>query len=392
MTFENAIESIDRFGSELRSYLSICQNMGGNVKSLSAHAKQQWDNVLEEAEKRNGWFTRENIILSLTNLSPWFSADALHNWLKPYNISFRGKNPLNIGIIMPGNIPFAGLHDLLCVLLTGNKPVIKLSGSDTALMQFIIDKLKEAEPEWNALMCRKDLYNGNSSSAPFPVKELDAVIATGSNNSAKHFEYYFKNIPSVIRRNRNSAAVLDGSETEDELGMLGRDIFSYYGLGCRNISKLYIPYSYNFNSFFRNIEKYGSVINHHKYANNYLYNRTVFLMDGVKFSDNDFLLLVENPAITSPCATVYFEYYTDLPALANHLCGESEKIQCIACNERIKDELLQYIMASALKRVFVNLGQTQSPALTDYADGKDVIEFLLNISKATIKKHKAKTA
>jgi len=261
---------------------------------------------------------------------------------------------------MAGNIPLVGFHDFLCVLMSGNILHTKLSSSDSRLLKFLEDRLIDIESEWkNRIHFVEKLNTG-----------IDAVIATGSNNTAKHFEYYFKNIPHIIRRNRNGIAILDGTETNLELHTLGKDIFSYFGLGCRNVSKLYVPEGYVFDNFFINIEGYKSVINHNKYHSNYVYNRTIYLMDGKKFTDNGFLAVINNPQLSSPIAVLNFEEYSDIKKLEQELIGIKEQIQCVAVSEK-------YIKAQNFVPLpVVRIGETQSPSITDYADGVDVMKFL----------------
>ncbi len=209
---------------------------------------------------------------------------------------------------------------------------------------------------------------------------LDAVIATGSNNTARHFEYYFRNVPHIIRRNRNGIAILDGSETREELFKLGIDIFSYFGLGCRNVSKLYVPVGYNFNTFFESIEPYKNVINHNKYHSNYVYNRTIYLMDGKVFTDNGFLSVINNPHLSSPIAVLNFEEYVQMDPFGKSLeklelqfRELKEQIQCIAVSNSVNKKL------NPQEFPIVHFGETQSPALSDYADGVDVMTFLLTL-------------
>jgi len=350
-----AIESFQKLGDEIREYLA----------NPSAHA--DWEEVIKAAEIQNHWFTKENTLHALQQISPWLTKEALQKWVSKYPVSEDNKKPISVGVIMAGNIPLVGFHDMLCVLLTGNILIAKLSHQDKLLLPFITKKLVEIEPAWQGQIKFADKLS---------TAALGAVIATGSNNSAKHFEYYFKNVPNIIRKNRNGIAVLDGKESDAELSALGEDIFTYFGLGCRNVSKLYVPKGYNFADFFRNIEKYGAVINHNAYANNYAYNRTIYLMDSKVFTDNNFAMVTENAAIPSPIAVVHFEYYKDLKNLGKNLLADFENIQCIAASEEVNKELKKHTPIS-----IVGLGETQSPGLEDYADGVDVIKFLLELSK-----------
>ncbi len=347
---DKAIHSFHSLGEEIRSFLN------GKATQQSA-----WGNTLVLAEQENQWFTQENIINALKGISLWLNKDILTKWLSSYpELDFNTAKPKTIGVVMAGNIPLVGFHDFLCVLMSGNTLHAKLSSSDSRLLKFLAERLIDIEPEWkNRIHFADKLNNG-----------IDAVIATGSNNTAKHFEYYFKNIPNIIRRNRNGIAILDGTETNLELHTLGKDIFSYFGLGCRNVSKLYVPDGYVFDNFFINIEGYKNVINHNKYHSNYVYNRTIYLMDGKKFSDNGFLAVIENPQLSSPIAVLNFEEYSDIKKLEQKLIGIKEQIQCVAVSDK-------YVRTrSFVPLPVVRIGETQSPSITDYADGVDVMKFL----------------
>ncbi len=349
------IDSFSKLGEEIKGFLA----------NQRAPAYEEWNEALRLAHQQNGWFTRENIIETLKGISPWLGKTSLEKWLANY-LELKGNTakPLNVNVIMAGNIPLVGFHDFLSVLITDNIISAKLASSDSVLLKFIVKKLIEIEPE-----LEKQIHIVDKISTT-----KDAVIATGSNNTARHFEYYFKNISHIIRKNRNGVAILDGTETEEEIGKLGEDIFSYYGLGCRNISKFFVPVGYDFVPFFKGIEKFKDVINHHKYANNYNYNRTIFLMDGKVFTDNGFVMVTKSEAIPSPIAVLHFEEYADLSQLKEQLEKEKENIQCIATKESIKKKL------GKLTVPIVRLGQTQSPRLLDYADGVDVIKFLLELN------------
>lgn len=257
---------------------------------------------------------------------------------------------------MAGNIPLVGFHDLLAVLITGNKALIKLSGNDKILLPLVTDYLKHIEPQLeNCIQFTEE-----------KMVDFDAVIATGSNNTARYFEYYFGKKPNIIRKNRNSVAVLTGDETKAELNALGEDIFRYYGLGCRSVSKLFVPTDYNFDLFFQAIYEYRDIMNLAKYANNYDYNKAVYLMSEFKILDNGFLMLKKDSSYSSPIASLFYEHYADLTSLKKRLENDKEKIQCIVGSRVNSNE--------------VKFGETQKPALSDYADGIDTVEFLLKTS------------
>jgi hypothetical protein len=305
------------------------------------------------AGQQNGWFTEENVLFALRHWSRLLNEKSLGAWLSNYEIPKR--QPSKVAIIMAGNIPLVGFHDFLCVMSTGNVALVKLSSNDRALFQFISDFLTNIEPAFkDRILIVEDQLKG-----------FDAVIATGSNNTARYFEHYFGKGPNIIRKNRNSVAVLSGKETPDQLLSLGEDVFRYYGLGCRSVSKLLVPHHYDFDTFFKAIYPYHTIIDQKKYQNNYDYNKAVYLMSEFKILDNGFLMLKEDRSNASPIASLFYEKYDDLNGLARQLSNDREDLQCIVSDGFIKGE--------------VPFGQSQFPSLTDYADGIDVVDFLLKI-------------
>jgi len=353
MKLAQRIESLHWLGEEIRIF-------------LDKQEYKEWNHALKLAEQQNAWFTHDNIIMALKGVEFWLQKDTLQKWAAQYSIPEENKKPITVSVVMAGNIPMVGFHDFLCVLITGNILEAKLSSSDNILLPFLIKRLTEIEPHW------KDYIKVVDKLSP----ALQAVIATGSNNTAMHFEHYFKKVPHIIRRNRNGIGVLNGKETEQELSELGKDIFTYFGLGCRNVSKVYVPEGYEFGNFFRAIEKYGDVLKHNKYANNYTYNRTIYLMDGKVFTDNNFFAVIENKQISSPIAVLHFEYYKDLQELTTELLEHKEQIQCIVASKEVTKQLGNIAIP------ILEFGHTQSPGLTDYADGVDVIKFILGQSRS----------
>jgi hypothetical protein len=256
---------------------------------------------------------------------------------------------------LAGNIPLVGFHDFLSVLITGHKALIKTSSNDQHLLPFLAKYLIAVEPEFaDAITFTEGKLEG-----------FDAVIATGSNNTARYFEYYFKDKPAIIRKNRNSAAILTGNESREELVGLGEDIFRYFGLGCRNVSKLFVPQGYDFKNFFEAIYEYKDVIFYDKYANNYDYNKAVFLMSNFKLLDNEFLTIKEDSGYASPISSVFYEYYDNLDTLKQKLEAEQDQLQCVVSNKLTENS--------------IPFGQTQKPGLLDYADNVDTIAFLSKI-------------
>ena len=308
---------------------------------------------LKLAEEHNGWFTPENMRFAISGWAESLTEPNLRTWLKPYNIAI--PIPKQVVIIMAGNIPLVGFHDFLAVLICGHKVLVKQSSNDKQLLPYLAKYLEYVEPE----------FKGKIAFTEEKVSTFDAVIATGSNNTARYFEYYFKDKPSIIRKNRNSVAVLTGHETDAELVNLSEDIFRYYGLGCRNVSKLFVPKNYNFDAFFKAMYHWHPIIEKAKYANNYDYNKAVYLMSEFDMLENGFLMIKEDPSYASPIATVFYEYYDDPTQLQQKLEADRNFIQCIVSKGFTKNE--------------IPFGVTQKPYLWDYADSVDSIEFLLAI-------------
>lgn len=317
---------------------------------------EEWEATVRVAEATNRWFTQESIQQAVEEVSEVLSEDNLRSWMEMYaQNTIPVSTPKKIGVVMAGNIPMVGFHDFLSVLLSGHILYAKLSTQDAILLKDIAAMLVEIEPAFERQIFFVDL-----------LKEADAFIATGSDNSARYFEYYFSKKPHIIRRNRNSCAILQGSETQDDLRVLGKDIFQYFGLGCRSISKLYVPEEYDFIPFFEAIEEYKPVINHSKYVNNYDYQKAIYLVNQTPHQDNGFLLVAENKNIASPTGMLYYETYQNEQELQQKLRLQEEKIQVIVSRQ-------------AWYSGSVAFGQAQKPALWDYADGVDTMQFLLNI-------------
>ncbi|WP_346881612.1 acyl-CoA reductase [uncultured Algibacter sp.] len=308
---------------------------------------------LKLAEEHNGWFTKENIRFALNSWSSALTLSNLNTWLDAYSI--KGIVPKRVAIIMAGNIPLVGFHDFLSVLLSGHHVLVKQSSNDKHILPYLAKYLEYvASP-----------FKGCITFTEGRVENFDAVIATGSNNTSRYFEYYFKNKPSIIRKNRNSIAVLSGQETTKDLKNLSEDIFRYYGLGCRNVSKLFVPKGYKFDTFFESMYHWHPIINKAKYANNYDYNKAVYLMSEFDMLENGFFMIKEDTSFASPIATVFYEFYDDVAQLKNILDSKKDQIQCVVSKGFTENE--------------ITFGQTQKPQLWDYADSVDSIEFLLAI-------------
>lgn len=323
--------------------------------------------IIETEKHHNAWFTPESVTEAVKAIGQSLNEADITAWLSKYPNLEAGETK-KVGLILAGNIPLVGLHDVLCVLATDNHALIKASSQDARLIKQVLKMLVAIEPAF-----------ADHFSFIERLVDFDAVIATGSNNSSRYFDYYFSKVPNIIRKNRNSVAVLTGNETTEQLAALGHDIFDYYGLGCRNVSKLLVPEGYNFNHFFESIERYQAIIHHHKYNNNYDYNKSIYLVNGDKHFDNGFLLVKQDERMASPLAVVYFEYYADEQSVNDLLSRESENIQCIVSQ-----------MPLQVSNQVVSFGQSQQPALWDYADGIDTMEFLSNVYTFEVKGERLK--
>ena len=293
----------------------------------------------------NGWFTKENVRGSLLKLGSNLIYSDLLNWASSYTFS---NEPRTIAVIMAGNIPLVGFHDFLSVLVSGNKIVAKLSSDDKTLLPALGQHLIEFIP---GLKERIVFTSGR-------IGEIDAVIATGSDNSMQYFEQYFGKYPNIFRKNRTSIAVLKGDETEDDIKSLGSDIFDYFGLGCRNVSHLMLPEGFELSRFFEGVISYGEVIHNNKYGNNYDYNKAVYLMNKLEILDNNFCLLRESNELFSPLSMIHYQFYKDQSDIDNYIKEHESKIQVV------------------VGRDYLDYGQAQCPAFNDYADGVDVMQWL----------------
>jgi hypothetical protein len=313
--------------------------------------------VSVKAREANPWFVHAFNHCSLAEIGHLLERRNLEKWTSRY--PFPGLHPENtavVGTILAGNIPLVGFHDFLSILISGHRFKGKLSGKDEKLLPFLAGKLIEFEPRFGECIRFEDSKLGG----------IDAIIATGSDNSSRYFEHYFGKYPHIFRKNRNGIAVLTGRESQEELDRLSEDVFLFFGLGCRNVSKLYVPEGYSFDPFYRAVETCRTVIDHHKYANNYQYHRSVYLMNRIEHLDNGFLLLRPDPALSSPVGTLHYTCYSRPEDLIHELQNLNDSIQCIASHD------LTGISSVAF-------GATQHPELWDYADGVDTLKFLINL-------------
>jgi len=345
----------------LTERIAAFTELGEHLGFVDMHAKQSknielFKNTIRQASLNNEWFTLENILFSIKSIAENLQEKSLSKWLKKYPELKKYQTSKNVAVIMAGNIPLVGFHDLLSILITGHKAIVKLSSKDDVLLKGIVELLFNINSEFKKYIYFTDEY----------LKDFDAVIATGSNNSAQYFEYYFGKYPNIIRKNRNSIAVLTGNETEEELKLLADDIFQYFGLGCRNVSKIYIPDNFDLDRLFKAVYHYKEILDHNKYANNYTYNRSIYMMNKIRFLENGFLILKEDLAMSSPISVLFYERYKNLETVKQRIDIEKEQIQCVVSNEK---DLPQR----------VSFGEAQKPQLWDYADNVDTVKFLLRL-------------
>ena len=321
---------------------------GANKESFNRFVVEEFDeqmeNAIRTAKAHNGWFSEENIKESLRNIGESLTEEALTEWLEDYPLVAK---PKSVGLILAGNIPMVGFHDILTTIFSGNKARIKLSSNDNILIPLLLEIAITLQPELKEQIGIVDKLN-----------DIEAVIATGSDNSARYFEKYFGHLPNIIRKNRTSVAVINGNESKEELQALGKDIFTYFGMGCRNVTHLILPKDYDLDQFFGAVVDYGDVINHHKYCNNYDYYKAIYLMNQEKIIENGFVLTRESEELFAPVAVLHYHFYNSEEELNAYLEKHKENIQVI------------------IGKDYTPFGTAQCPQLTDYADGVDTMKFL----------------
>lgn len=352
MQLQERINAFVKLGDFIRQFSNEIIVKADNIKHNDVFF-DGFKHQLKLAKEHNGWFTEDNIKFALKSWSDALTFDNLNTWLTPYKIEIN--QPKKVAVIMAGNIPLVGFHDFLSVLISGHQVLVKQSSNDKQLLPYLSKYLEYVEPQ----------LKGYIEFSEEKVENFDAVIATGSNNTARYFEYYFKDKPSIIRNNRNSVAILTGNETPEDLKQLSEDIFRYFGLGCRNVSKLFVPKDYKFDAFFEAIYHWHPIVEKAKYANNYDYNKAVYLMSEFDMLENGFFMIKEDESFASPIATLFYEYYEDSSELKKSLEAKKEEIQCIVSKGFTEKE--------------IPFGYTQKPQLWDYADDEDSIKFLLSI-------------
>lgn len=340
----------------IRTFTILGKIIRDSLEGIPGEYTEKFNKLIHIQQYKNPWFTPENVRTALEATGKELTEENLSFWTRNYPVIREVNNPLTTGLIFAGNIPLAGFHDFLTVLISGNRLIAKTSSKDPDLIPFLSNIICIVSPEFSKKI---EFATGTLSG-------FDSVIATGSNNSSRYFEYYFGRYPHVIRKNRNSIAVISGDETGEELKELGKDIFTYFGMGCRNVSKLYVPEGYDINSLPPHWKRYSDCINHSGYANNYDYNKAIYLVNRQKFHDAGFLLMREDPKLASPVSVLHYEYYNSADAVKQQTENMKESIQCIIGTN------------------FIPFGHSQLPHLWDYADGIDTMEFLLKKNLAGI--------
>ena len=332
-------------------HLEALIKLGDYLRHFNGEEKkyQPLIEAIAKAKIANSWFTQETVHKVIKDWGNALIENRIVQWLNAYTITSKTR-PKQVAIILAGNIPMVGFHDLICVWLSGHHAIVKCASKDTYLLPFMTQFLEQESGE----TCFQ--YTTE------PFKKFDAVIATGSNNSGRYFEHYFGTYPHIIRKNRNGVAVLEGTESKEDFLNLGNDIMQYFGLGCRNVSKVYLPESFDLDLLFGGLYPHAEVIQHAKYANNYDYNKAVFLMSEFDFLENGFFMLKKDPSFSAPIACLHYEYYQNIEDLTKELQEKSEQIQCIVSNRSIPNA--------------IPFGKAQQPELNDYADGIDTLAFL----------------
>jgi hypothetical protein len=348
-TLAPRMAALDQLGRVMAA-LGAAQPWPGHASGLAEVEYNELDRAVREARIANGWATEENVRHAFSAWAKALQADSIAAWLAAYPALEQQRTAVKtVGLILAGNVPLVGLHDVLCVWLSGHQARVKCSSQEPALIPALLKVLDTFLPG----TLEQIVFTGEK------LGTVDAVIATGSNNTARYFHHYFGQLPRIVRKSRVSVAVLDGSETEDELAALAEDVFRYYGLGCRNVAKVYVPQDFDLDRIFGAFFPWKDIVHHNKYGNNYDYTRALWMLDGVPFLENGFVLFREDTALQSPAATLHYERYTDRATVDADLAAHAEDIQCIVGHGAVP------------------FGQAQQPGLADYADGVDTLGFLL---------------
>jgi len=337
-----------RIGAFVRLKSFIDRHFTKDYQSDEKGLHEGLNALIDTAFAYNGWFSRPYVEQALSNIAFMLEEKDLQEFCKNIPEKTASKR---VAVICAGNIPLVCFHDVLCVLLSGHELIVKMSEDDKYLLPFFLKLLVHYEPG----------FEEKIRFAQGKLSEFDAVIATGSNNTAKHFEFYFSKYPNIIRKNRTSVAVLTGKESVEDFHELGKDIFTYYGLGCRNLSKMLVPKGYNFDAFFEGIYSYGEVVNNNKYGNNYDYHRSLYLLESITFLDNNFLILRESKDLHSPVSVLFYQEYSNQQELEAYLAEHRNELQCV------------------VGKSYTPLGCSQKPVISEFADGVNTLDFLVHL-------------
>lgn len=343
--------------SALLQHLSAGSPWPGYSCGINENEYNEFLELLNTIPYRNPWFTEENIKKALGAWRNNLTEASINTWLEKYpSDQLEQINPKKVGLVLAGNIPLVGMHDVFTVLISGHIAVIKLSSDDNLLLPALLKFIIAFEPEFESQI----VLTENK------LPEIEAVIATGSNNSSRYFEYYFAKYPHIIRKNRTSIALITENTSEDDLKNIGKDIFDFFGLGCRNVTHVLFPEGYELDRFFKAIYDYNPIVNHNKYANNYDYHKALYLLNQEDLLDNGFLLLRKSKELPSPLGTLHYQYYKDLEEARALITLHKNDLQCVVDDSMtIENAVLP--------------GNTQNPNLWDYADGVDTMAFLLKL-------------
>ncbi len=338
-----------KLAERIETFASLGESLHDALAGKQTKHSTRLSELIEKQQFKNPWFTPANVRLAVSAIAGELDYDRLSHWCSAYPALDNKIPPAGVGVVMAGNIPLAGFHDFLCILISGNRIIAKKSSKDPDLIELIADIVISLNPAFSTMI----------SLTEDRISDFDMVIATGSDNSARYFEYYFGKYPHIIRRNRNSIAIIDGTENTGELRELGNDVFSYFGLGCRNVSKICLPAGYDIGNITSEWDCFSQTGNHSKYAGNYNFHKAVFLVNREEFMDTGFLLLKEDDSLSSPVSVLNYSYYDSGEELQSWISVRRNKIQCIAGHGHVP------------------FGRSQMPVLWDYADGLDTIQFLL---------------
>jgi hypothetical protein len=351
---EEMVDALVRTGAYLEKHAHGIPEEGSGDQHINSAFFESFEKIICSEHIHNGWFSESNVRKAIGAIADILKRGSLQQWMDRYPaLPAEQEQQKTVGVVMAGNIPLVGFHDMLSVVMSGHIFLGKPSSKDDRLLKKVAEIICRIEPRFCDRIRFTDAY----------LKDADAIIATGSNNTSRYFEYYFRDIPHIIRKNRNGVAVLSGNETEEELVRLGDDIFSYFGLGCRNVTKIFIPDDFKPETLLEVFEAFNHLHEHHKYNNNLEYNRSVYLLNMIPYLDNGIVLIKEDEHISSPVGVVYYEKYSHLEEVIQKLTTQQDQIQCVISTiEEIENRIPP--------------GTSQAPLLWDYADGIDTMKFL----------------